>query len=194
MAVLVFLLGIAIMGAVWVFDQAALMDRKQETAALDETLEGLRDVIETSDELTAKKQQLSAKIETIQEIAADRIIWSRQLYNLSKLAPTNFWYSNIKVDSAKVEVQREVTDPKTKQKQVVSESVSKPVLIVEGYIAEGETGRADLNPFLTAAEQDEEFSSMFRLRPPDLSDTTFEGVDVRQFEVEFFIEPGADES
>ncbi|HOJ34132.1 MAG TPA: hypothetical protein PKY35_00870 [Candidatus Hydrogenedentes bacterium] len=175
--------------SVYISNQAAISRKKAELEQHKKQLAELEPIRKESDELEALKARLADKINTIAEITGDRIIWSRQLYNLARLAPKNFWYKSISLEEKQYREQQPVYDKQTKQTKMQTVTVTKPILKVEGYVTEAEDGTKDASLLMRATEADEEFSSMFQLEPPSFKDTEFEGVPVKSFTLEYLIQP-----
>jgi len=150
-------------------------------------------VVNESKRLTALEEELAVKITTINEIIQARILWSRQLWNLDRLAPENFWYSGIKVAKKPYTEQVMVIDPNTKKQVSKEVTVQKPMLQVSGYVVATQGSTSDVSPLALATEQDPEFSSLFQLDTSSLKDTDFEGQPVKSFTLEYFIRPGGEE-
>ncbi len=155
----------------------------EHKAALSE----LQPVVEEYNSISAKKIKLAEQVNTINEIVSDRILWSRQLFNLNRLATENMWYEGIEVAHREFSQKKEVYDPKTKQMKAVTEKVERRVLTLSGYVIPGDDGVASVNPFTTATESDEEFSELFQLDLSTFKDTLFEDVGVREFKLEYVI-------
>lgn len=152
-------------------------------------LEDLADTVAEYNALIDKKDRLAIQVQTIKEIASDRIVWSRQLYNLSRLALSNLWYTSLRVISKPFQETVLVYNPQTEQNE--NQIVSRPrlVLVVDGYIVPGPDGQSETTPMLEAFEADEEFSNMFSLQPITFLDTEYLGTRVRKFTVEYVIDP-----
>jgi hypothetical protein len=154
-------------------------------------LEALQDVVKDSNELEAIKQQLAHTISIINEIVSDRIIWSEQLGNISRLAPDNVWFDKVKVSTKHIPKKVEVTDPKTGQVSIKEVRVPRLALSVTGYVIESDEGSMDVNPLLRATTAvDEQFTQEFTLQLPSVKDTDFEGFPVKKFELEFLRNEG----
>jgi Tfp pilus assembly protein PilN len=189
-------LAIAAMISVFLSGQAAHAAARSQLAQAHKQLKDLESVVKEANALTEKKLALQTKILTIQEILADRIIWSRQLHRLASLAPENIWFDRIETTIRNFKEKRQKIDPKTgepqinprtKEVQTENITVKRPVLQVTGYAVTNEQGYAAISPFVEATEADPEFSQMFALFSPDLEDTDFEGYAVRKFELAFDI-------
>lgn len=160
-------------------------------------LERLAATVEEYEELTKQKEKLSNKIATIQEIIADRVIWSKQLEQLAKLTPENIWYNNIKLVWKMDKIWVEKRDKKTNelilnkegQPVKVQESVRRAFLEIAGFVAaDTESGERDINPLTQALQQDEEFSARYDLRNTILEDVELPGYGkVRKFTLEYVI-------
>ena len=200
LSILVLLAAIAGMVVVFGAVHARLMLTRGELDGVQKDLAGLQAVKDEYDQLMADKTKLASKIKAIEEITSDRIIWSRQLYNLNRLAPDNLWYTEIMVTSKKVEKLvplvgqdgKVVMDPATNKPRMNKTNVDVPVLRVKGYVIETPDGRLDTGSFARAAEKDEEFSSLFQFEPPRVVDTEYEGYRVREFTFEFVIRKGGE--
>ena len=178
--------------------QAQIMGKQAQLAAHQQELEEKKKIVEESNDLEKLKLQLADKIATIQEIAANRIVWSRELFNLSRLKPENFWYSEIVETSKTYSMQVPDMDPKTgkqkineatKKPEVKTIPVTRPILRVSGYVVASGDGRSDVSPLTDVLSSDPEFVKMFQMEPPSFSDTDFEGFPVKKFTLEFQIRP-----
>ncbi len=190
LSVTLLIAGLIAMGAVYAATQTEVLQRRGELRRNQEALAELADIIEESNQLERMKAGLATKIDTIVEITADRILWSRELWNLSRLAPANIWYREIKVDAKSFREQRMEYNPQTKKQERKTVTVTRPILQVSGYVAPADDGGVDVNPFIHAVENDAEFASMFELEPPSFGDDVFENVPVRSFILEFVIKTG----
>lgn len=166
---------------------AQLNDHKSELAKLEP-------VVEEYNSISQKKLQLAEQVETINEIVGDRILWSRQLHNLNRLALENMWYDGIEVSLKPFTETRTVYDPKTKKNQTVTDRIDRRVLTVTGYVVPGDDGTPSVAPFTIATESDEEFSKMFQLDLSTFKDTMFDEVSVREFKLEYIIQDRGTES
>lgn len=182
----------------FVATQAQIMNRQGELAGYQKELEDKRAIVEESNALEKRKLELADKIATIQEIASSRIVWSRELYNLSRLKPDNVWYSEIAEATKTYAMQEPQIDPKTgkpkineqtKKPEMKTVNVTRPILRISGYVVGTPDKPADVNPLTDALAADPEFSSMFTMEPPSFSDTEFEGYPVKKFTLEFQITP-----
>ncbi|MDZ4860350.1 MAG: hypothetical protein SGI88_15340 [Candidatus Hydrogenedentes bacterium] len=178
--------------------QVLIMNMNAELAGHEKELEEKRAIIEESNELERTKVALADKISTIQEIASNRIVWSRQLFNLSRLKPDNFWYSEVIESTKSYPIQEPVLDPKTgkqkineqtKKPEVKTINVPRPILRVSGFVVSSPDGRSDVSPLTDALTTDPEFTTMFIMEPPSFSDAEFEGFPVKKFSLEFQISP-----
>jgi len=182
----------------FVTTQAQIMGRQAQLAAHQKELDEKKKIVEESNELEKLKLQLADKIATIRDIASNRIVWSRELFNLSRLKPDNFWYSGIEESTKAYSVQQPEMDPKTgkpkineqtKKPEMKTVSVTRPILRLTGYVVAGQDGRSDVSPLTDALSTDPEFVNMFQMEPPSFSDTDFEGFPVKKFTLEFQIQP-----
>jgi hypothetical protein len=172
--------------------------RQQNIEAQKSELERLASTVEKYEELTKQKEELSYKISTIEEIIADRVIWSKQLEQLALLTPENIWYNNIKLvwkmDTIMVEkrdrrTNEVIIDRRTGLPAKEKKQVRKPFLEISGYVAsDAETGERDINPLTQALQSDEEFSSRYELSKTLLEDVQLpEYGNVRKFTLEYII-------
>ena len=157
-------------------------------------LSQLQTVVEDYNAIVKKKLQLAEQVQTINEIASDRIIWSRQLFNLNRLVPDNMWYDEIDVGVRPFTETHLVFNERTKQNEMVTERVDRQVLALSGYVVPGEDGQASVSPFTLATENDPEFSELFQLELSTFKDTIFEEVGVREFKLEYVIRRGGSEN
>jgi len=188
LSVLVLLLALAVLGSIWMGNSNTRLERSVELQNHKTQLEELRPITEEMAQLEQQKKILEERIAVIQEIVSDRIIWSRQLWNISRLTPDNVWYSNISQSSRMTTVEKDVPDPKRKGKTIKSKvKVPQGYLILEGYVTGGVDQNLDISPLLDEFKYDEEFSALFQLDNPRLRDTTYEGRPVRAFILEYKI-------
>ncbi len=192
LSVAVLLLAVGAMAAVFLGIQGQVAVKQAELDGILNKLSDLQAVVDEYNDLENKKEQLASKIATIDEIVRDRIIWSRQLWNLSRLAPDNFWYREIRVGTKQFREKVPTFDKATKKTVMKDISVSKPILTVSGYVVATEETGVSMSPFARATEQDEEFSSLFQLETSSLKDTEFEEYPVREFSLEYVLTPGGD--
>ncbi len=157
-------------------------------------LSQLQPVVEDYNAIVKKKLQLAEQVQTINEIASDRIIWSRQLFNLNRLVPDNMWYDEIDVGVRPFTETHLVFNERTKQNEMVTERVDRQVLALSGYVVPGKDGQASVSPFTLATENDPEFSALFQLELSTFKDTLFEEVGVREFKLEYVIRRGGSEN
>lgn len=177
----------------YVQDVGALNDIKAELSKNQGELSSLQDSVNRYNELAEEKKLLQTQLETIYEIVNDRIIWSRQLHNLTRLsADKNMWFNEIDVKQIPYTESVDVYDPKTKKSTVKKIRKSRPMLSLNGFVTSGTDGRATVSLFMDAAENDEEFSSQFKLESLALGDTEFEDTIVREFTIDYSILTGAE--
>ncbi len=153
----------------------------------------LQPVVEEYNAIAQKKLQLAEQVETINEIASDRIIWSRQLFNLNRLVLENMWYDGIDVSLKPFTETHTVFNERTNKNEVITERIDRPVLSLTGYVIPGNDGQASISPFTLLTENDPEFSKLFQLELSTFKDTIFEDVGVREFKLEYVIRRGGSE-
>ncbi len=185
-----FALSVMFCGIIFVGNVASVHGKNAELSGYQTELEELRGVVAEYNGLTVKKRQLAQQVKTINEISSDRIIWSRQLFNLGRLAPENLWYDTISVESKPFTEIKKVYNPKTKTMDSKTVRLNKPVLTVAGYVVPGKLGQASISPFTLSTESDEEFSNLFRLDRSTFKDTLFDDIGVREFKLEYLIDRG----
>jgi hypothetical protein len=199
-SILVLLMAIAAMLYLLLGIRAQISNTRAELEAKTREYQELEDTVREFNELNAQKAALRDKISVIQEILADRIVWSEQLNRLVELTPDNIWFSGVAVTVQNFPERRPKMDSKTNQPMKEKNSdnliyenvqVKRRVLEVSGYVVTDETGRSDVFPLAEASSKDLEFSRYFKLIRPKLQDTEFEGFAVRGFSMEYLIEtPG----
>jgi Tfp pilus assembly protein PilN len=192
-ALLVVLVLLAMAGLI-VQKQAQIMIARGQLETKQNELQELAPIVAEYERMHQAKQNLATKIAVINDIAADRIIWSRQLWLLSSLAPDNFWFSNIEITNKPYREMMMVYNRQLEAYEQKEVSVTKPILRVSGYVVRDESGVADVNPLLSATSDDEEFSELFHLEPPSFRDAEFEGFQVREFTLEFVVERGREDA
>lgn len=176
-------------GVVFLADTAKVLSARKALAGYQQELDALQPVVAEYNDLTEQKNQLAEQVRTIDEIASDRIIWSRQLHNLSRLVLENVWYSDISVSVKPFTETITRYNPETKRDEVVNEQIQRQVLTVAGYVIAGSDGQSDASPFTRALAEDDEFSSMFELDLPSFKDTEVENIPVRKFNLEYVVMP-----
>ena len=197
-AIAILLAAVGGMFSIALKQRAELSSTRATLASEEKALADLQSIVNEANELTAQKLALSSKIDTIQEILQDRIVWSQQLDRLTKLAPENIWFRDIKVvmDTFSDEVvemdpktNQPIVDPRTGQVKRKRQRVRKPVLQVSGYVINDEQGQSVVHPFVEQTDDDPEFSKQFTLLPSRLEDTEFAGFPVRGFTLTYLINP-----
>jgi len=178
------------LAGMWVDKQREIGEQRTILAENTEKLDALQAIVEEYERLEKQKVELAEKVEIINEILADRIIWSLQLWNISRLTPENFWYSSIAVKEKQYTETHKVYDEKTKKEETKRVTVRRPVLELSGYVIEGEDGSNDINPLTFNMQGDPEFSKTFQLDLPKFQDTEFDGYKVREFTLEYLINKG----
>ena len=186
-------LAIAVVAIVFVKDIADIAGATRTLNEHKAELSQLQPVVQDYDAISQKKLQLAEQVNTINEIASDRIIWSRQLYNLNRLAPDNMWYDEIDVGVRPFTETHTVFNERTKKNETVTEKVERQILAISGYVVPGKDGQASISPFTLATENDPEFSELFQLELSTFKDTFFEEVGVREFKLEYVIRRGGNE-
>lgn len=189
----VLILAGAIAGMVYMYNntQSIIQGHQDLAAQYQSEFAGLESVVTKYNEMVSLKRTLSQKIATIDEIVKGRVIWSQQLFNLSDLLPENVWLSEIEVTTERRRETQMVVDPNTKERVPKDVIVPRKVLLVSGYVNQGEEGNNSVNPLVNAVETNEDFANMFLLVPFRFEDTEFNGYQVKGFELEFDIQGDA---
>lgn len=169
---------------------AQISKTKATLAAHQKELDGLKEIVDEYNRLTDQKLLLADKISIINEIVSDRIIWSRQLWNINRLTPENFWYTSIVEKEKSFKTTRLVYNEKAKKEERKPITIKRRVLILAGYAIEGPDGNNDTYPLTFNTEQDPEFAALFQLDLPKIRDTEFQGFKVRWFSLEYKIAQG----
>lgn len=181
---------VLVIGSMFLAKSGEVRAASRLLAQHEQDRDALSDIILESNNLVDQKNNLARKIQAIDEIVVSRIIWSRQLWNLSRLLPDNFWYERVRIESRLFPVMVTKTDPTTNEPVEEEEMRPFPVLLVSGFIIEDATKSAALNPLLLSTRDDPEFSAMFTVEKYNFDDTELEDMDVRKFEIEYVITPG----
>jgi len=181
---------VLVLAGMWVDKQSQIGEQRGILADNTEKLQDLQSIVDEFNQLEKQKIELADKVAIINEILADRIIWSRQLWNVSRLTPDNFWYSSIAVKEKQFTETRKEINPQTKKEEVKKITIRRPILELRGYVIEGADGTSDINPLTFKMQDDKEFSSIFQLDLPKFQDTLFEGYKVREFTLEYLINQG----
>lgn len=189
------LLGIAFL---YLRGQARLAGEHEKLAEIEAELKTLEAIREDYKRLKAEEERLRAKVKVIQEILQDRIIWSEQLSRLVELTPENVWYDHIWVsleeEQREVEILDEKTkapipDPRTGRNKVEVIKTKEHRLHLSGYAKQDENGVTNLYPLVDNIKADKEFTERFAYRMPQGKDTSFLDQPVRQFTMDFKINP-----
>lgn len=186
---LLLVLVLLLIASVFVANVASIAKANNNLTAHTNELTGLQETVQKYNQLTEQKKQLVLQVETIQEIVSDRIIWSRQLFNLGRLLTENAWYKSITQTTKPFNETQTRINPDTKKPELVNLVVTKQVLVVSGYVIAGAEGQSDTGPLVSAFADDEEFKSMFQLERPAFEDTFIEDTAVREFTLEYVISP-----
>ena len=186
----VLIVALAAMAGVGLSSQAQIVVGRGRLAAHQSDYEGLRTFVDEFKQLQAQKERLADKIAIIQDIVGERIIWSEQLWSISRLTPENFWFSNITEKEKSRREKRYVYNSKTKKEELKTVTVKHRVLELAGYVIEGADGTNNIYPLTFNLEQDPAFSALFQLSLPRLGDTEFNGYEVRSFTLEYRIQSG----
>jgi Tfp pilus assembly protein PilN len=178
------------MGMTYTLGAAEAMSERAELRKNQAALDKLQPVVDEYNALSAQKEKLAVQVQVIDDIARDRIVWSRQLYNLNRLALKNLWYDSIAVTMKPYTQTVTVYDPQRKQNIQKTERRERPVLTLSGYVVPGEDGQSSISPFTLVTDEDEEFSDLFQLDLSTFRDTEFKEHNVRSFKLEYIIQPG----
>jgi hypothetical protein len=189
-SVLVLLITVAVIAAIHLGVMAEVSAKRTERDNNVRELESLQHYVVEANELTMKKEQLAARIETINEIVLDRILWSRQLWNLSRLAPDNVWFSGFNTETKRVQQTVRIMQPDGTFIER-RETVQQRVFRVIGYLVDTPEGARTVGAILDALNTDPEFSSVFELDAPTIQPTEFDGYPVRRFTIDFTIGTGS---
>ena len=180
-------LGIAFQGMI---NQTRISNAAEELELHSAELQELQEVVEKYNELSKMQIELSEKVNTINEIAQDRIVWSEQLYHLARLALKNFWYDSIRVGTKSMPELVITVNPDTNETTTQRVTKQVQVLTVSGFVTGG-AGSSAIAPFMIATEEDERFSRTFVLDLiGEVEDTVFEDQPVRKFELVYLVKPG----
>jgi hypothetical protein len=196
LAILVLIAAIAGMGYLYVAQVAQMAAARERKADIERQLAELQDVIEETERLAAQKLRLQSKVETIREILADRVIWSKQLYRLTELTPENIWYENVSVSQQRVPERHQkvdpqgkpVFDPKTGEPVMETRNVYKPIFMVSGYAVRDVAGDPNVNKFAEQTASDPAFNALFQLQDTRMRDTEYEGYQTRFFSFQYLIQ------
>ena len=186
----VLIVALVAMAGVGLSSQAQIVVARGRLAGHQSDYEGLRTFVDEFKQLQAQKERLADKIAIIQDIVGERIIWSEQLWSISRLTPENFWFSNITEKEKSRREKRYVYNSKTKKEELKTVTVKYRVLELAGYVIEGPDGTNNIYPLTFNLEQDPAFSALFQLSLPRLGDTEFNGYEVRSFTLEYRIQSG----
>jgi hypothetical protein len=192
-----YLLSIALLAVVlaacgwgYLSNARAISAVEDELAQERSLLASKKDVVDQYNRLTRQKKALAGKMTTITEIVSDRIIWSKELWNLAQLTPDNIWYDEILCKSQNFQQRIPMTDDsgKTTLKEV---TVKRQVFEVSGYVVQGADGLMNVNPLVRATvDENNDFAKRFKFEFPTIKETTFEDFPVKHFTLEYVIQPG----
>jgi len=182
-----FVLSLLVIGFVFLLNVATIGSENRTLAQHRDELTQLKPVVEEYNSISDKKLKLAEQVDTINAIVSDRILWSRQLFNLNRLAPENMWYDGIEVSLKPFSEKKTTYNPQKKVNETVTVKVDRRVLTLKGYVVAGKDGMSSVSPFTMATESDEEFADMFQLDKSEFKDTMFEDVGVREFKLEYIV-------
>lgn len=196
LSVAVLVLAVFVMVSMYVTQATRIASAQSEKIRLETDLAALSEVVEETERLAAQKARLQTKVDTIQEIVADRIIWSEHLHRLTELTPENIWYSRIHVTNERFQEIHPVLDdqgrqrinPRTNQPERERRTVYRRVLRVSGYAIRDEDGLPSTTRFASETSTDDKFAAMFQMRTTHVQDTEFEGYPVRHFTFDYLID------
>lgn len=200
-SVIVLILAIGGMAYLFLDVRGQITATRLDLADKQRAYQQLEDTVREFNQLNEKKASLRDKIGVIQDILADRIVWSEQLNRLIEITPANIWYSGMTVTTQGFPERRQKIDPKTNQVmtdrntgQPVYESVTvrRRVLAVSGYAVSDERGESNIYPLAEISSSDPQFSRYFKITRPRMQDTEFQGFAVRGFTLEYLIETPGD--
>ncbi|MBP8129626.1 MAG: hypothetical protein KA184_08580 [Candidatus Hydrogenedentes bacterium] len=198
-SLLVLVLAIAAMGYVFMMMRGRIVDEQDRMANIESDLKKLAAIREDYLRLKEEEKKLQAKVDVIEEILKDRIVWSEQLDRLVTLTPENVWYDRIwvslEMDQREVVVVDEKTrepvmDPKTNRPKVEIIRTNEHRLHLSGYVKADESMRINVNPLLNNTRSDAQFAAVFPQKNPRFEDTEFNGFPVRRFTMDFGINAG----
>ncbi len=186
---LIVLLTIVFMASICWSARRALAEQEDVLEDYKAQLAEFGDVAEEFEELQEQKEQLKERIDIINDIVRDRIVWSIQLARLSKLLPENFWLSGLKVEEQTVRRTTYVFNKKKDKKVQKQITEKRRVLVVSGYAKPDEEGNRSVYPLIYATQSDPVFSEMFTVLPLKKvsSDSVFNGQPVTEFTIEYEI-------
>ncbi len=167
--------------------EAAVAAEQAKQASIEAQYNEKREVVADFNRLTDQKLALQARIETIEDISAGRIIWSRALHRLTELMPENIWITRVRVVNRTRTRVVQVTNPETGEVTSERQRVTLPFLEISGNAVRDEQGDFNTAPFSNATAEDPEFSNRFRFDRPSIEPATFEGFEVRSFVFEYEI-------
>ena len=194
LSIVVLIIALAGMGVVWLQVRDQLVATRSELASHQKELDSLSAIVDEYERLDKEKKKLEYKADIIRDIVKDRIVWSRQLWNINRLTPDNFWYGSITEEEKSTRVKRLVENPKTKKLETKTVTEKYRVLELGGYVIQGEDATKDINPLMFNMAQDPEFSGLFQLSLSNLWDTEFSGYAVREFKLEYLIAQGGEDT
>lgn len=200
-AVIFFALALAGMGMLFMTGQGRIAMASRELAQKEQELAGLSDTVEKYNALTQQKLDFEEKVQVIKDILSTRIVWSEQLYNLTKVTPDNIWYKRIRVvwqnfREMQVKVDPKtgeaLLDPRTQQPQTETKTIPRPVLEISGYVVTDEQGSSRISPLTERTTQKTDkwstaFAEQFEFVRPTMEVTEFGGFEVRGFTLEYLI-------
>ncbi|MCX8065511.1 MAG: hypothetical protein N3G21_10120 [Candidatus Hydrogenedentes bacterium] len=215
LSVVVVILGFLILATIFLHYQSTIISLRAQLSSLQKEYnsptklkndEGeiitLSSIVNEFRKLDRKRQELEKRVQVIREILSDRIIWSYNLYLLSKLTPDNIWYDRIrvtwqtfreKVIKIDPKTKKPILDPRTKEPQTEQKTIKRPILEITGYVVSGEQGERQISPLIentTNPSIAPDFVSQFSLMRPRIEDTEYNGFSVRKFTLEYLIETG----
>ncbi len=191
---------VAAMGYLFLDQRQAIASRNDHLTGIQQELQRLEGVIADYERLKDEEQRLQAKVEVIEDILQNRIIWSEVLAHLLELTPDNFWYERIWVSLEEQTLRQVVTDEEGNT--VIDERTQRPEveiirtkehrLNLRGYVKETEEGRYSVSPLILQTQLDPVFADMFPYESLTMDDMEYNGYPVRQFTLQYSIRSGED--
>ncbi len=185
-----FALSLAVIAFIYVINVANVAGANRTLNQHRSELNQLKPIVEEYNSISEKKLKLAEQVQTINQIVGDRILWSRQLFNLNRLALENMWYDGIQVSLKPFSETRTTYNPQKKMNETVTVKIDRRVLTLSGYVVPGKDGKSSVSPFTMATEGDSEFSGLFQLDKSTFKDTLFDDVGVREFQLEYIVRDG----
>lgn len=178
---------------------AQLSSIRQAQAEAEDERVALQSVYDELRKIRQSWDTLQEKMVVIQEISANRVLWSEQMHHLARLTPDNTWLREIQatsiVDREEVEIINPDTgeperDPRTGKIKTEVRSVPREALRISGYVLKASPDELGVAQFLQNTSSDPEFAKIFEYNGDlKVEPGTYGDKSVEEFTLTYVVRP-----